>query len=259
MNIRILSGSIILAAAISPAAAQNNVSYSIFKRGGAGYHEVLVNMNSDSISPAVMLENHPTPLSQMVSAEPPSVAITGTFFHPTSAYPVGDVLIDGRLRASGMRGSVLAVDWFGGVKIWDSGFLEPIDWSGYRFALRGLVRLITNGVVSPNPRAQRFRDPRIWSQASRCAAGIRQDGKLILVATRSNVSLTELGNALKSRGVINAVNLDGGGSTALWYKGKSVISPGRRLSNLFMIYERAPISVPNETSFVRNSLTYNNW
>jgi len=239
--------------------AQSNVSYEIFKHGGAGYHSVLVNLKSDSISPSVMLENRPTALSQMVSAEPPAVAITGTFFHPTSAYPVGDVLVDGRLEASGMRGSVLAVDWFGGVKMWDSGFLQPIDWSPYRFALRGLVRLIKNGAVVPNPKAQRFRDPRIWGKASRCAAGIRKDGKMILLVTRNNVTLTQLGNAMKSRGVVEAVNLDGGGSTALWYKGKSVISPGRRLSNLFMIYERAPITVPNEFNFVHNSMTRNSW
>jgi len=259
MKTRVCVG--ILSVVVLPclAGAQSNIAYSIVKHGGAGYHEVLINMNSDSISPSVMLENRPTSLSQMLAPEPPAVAITGTFFHPTSAYPVGDVLVDGRLKASGMRGSVLAVDWFGDIKIWDSGFLEPIDWSGYRFALRGLVRLIRNGVVAPNPKAQRFRDARIWGKATRCAVGIRKDGKLVLFATRNNVTLSQIGNAMKSRGVVEAVNLDGGSSTALFYKGKNVINPNRRLSNLFMIYERAPITVPNEIDFVNNSLRRNSW
>jgi len=40
---------------------------------------------------------------------------------------------------------------------------------------------------------------------------------------------------------VDAVNLDGGGSTCLYYRGAMVVAPGRRLSNLLTLYERSPL------------------
>jgi hypothetical protein len=46
---------------------------------------------------------------------------------------------------------------------------------------------------------------------------------------------------MKKLGVVNGVALDGGGSTALYYRGSLVIPPNRRLSTLFALHERSPI------------------
>ena len=60
----------------------------------------------------------------------------------------------------------------------------------------------------------------------------------MLVATTSSVTLSELGRAMKSKGVVDAVALDGGGSTALYYKGSMIVKPKRGMSNLFVVYGR---------------------
>jgi exopolysaccharide biosynthesis protein len=48
-----------------------------------------------------------------------------------------------------------------------------------------------------------------------------------------------LGKAMKSRGVQDAVSLDGGGSTCLFYQGSLVVPPQRKLSNLFVLSRKA--------------------
>lgn len=167
----------------------------------------------------------------------PTVAITGTFFGPRNGYPVGDIVMDGQLKASGQRGSGVGVDGSGRVSIFDTRFHQPFDWSAYRYGLRGAVRLVANGKVCPNPKAQRFHDKHIWGRASRIALGVRADGKVLVLATQSQVTLSELGKAMVSRGVKNAINLDGGSSTCLVYRGKMLIRPARKLSNMFTLSE----------------------
>lgn len=233
--------------------AQSAVSYTSFQVKGAYYHQVTIDLNSPNVSPEVILKSRPTPMSGFFTEEQPVVAIPGTFFNTTSAYPVADVVVDGRQVAAGSRGSMIGVDWFGDVNITDTPFKQQIDLSPYRFAIRGAVRLIKDGVVCPNPRAQFFRDSRIWSRASRVAVALLHNGKLAVFATRSNVTLWELGSAVYKRGAINAVNLDGGTSTSMFYRGSYVISPGRALSNMFVVYERSPFQAPTERSFVASN------
>ena len=130
------------------------------------------------------------------------------------------------------------MDHFGNVKIFDTKFKQEVDWSQYKFGIRGVVRLVSNGVVNPNPKAQKFRDKRIWGKASRTAVGLDKNGKLVLMATKKNVTLSQLGKAMLTQNVVEAVSLDGGSSTCLYYRGKMVIGADRRLSNMFVLQEK---------------------
>lgn len=213
------------------------IRYDSFKFGKAYYHIAIADLSTQQVSIETVLSRKLTPAAQLARQNETTVALTGTFFDPSTGYPVGDVLVDGNLMAKGQRGSVLAINWQGIPHIFDSGFQSMVDWTDYRFALRGAVRIITAGKVSPNPKAQKFRDSRIWSRASRTAAGITEDGRLILAATKGNVTLSELGKALRTRTVVDAISLDGGGSTFFMYRGKTLIQPNRRLSNLLVLKE----------------------
>jgi len=180
-----------------------------------------------------------TSVHSFVDKSQPMVAITGTFFSPGSQCPVADVLVDGNLVAKGSRGTAVAVDWYGKVTIFDEPFNSNIDWGAYQFGLRGAVRVVDGGVVRPNPKAQRFHDPAIWGKASRTGLGLTESGKLVLFATNDKVTLSEFGKAMKSRGVRNGVSLDGGGSTCFYYNGSFLIPPHRKLSNMFVVCQKA--------------------
>lgn len=221
------------------------IGYQAFKYGPNTFHVVTADMRSGMIGAATVHSpslTSPWNLLNRLHAPQakPIAAITGTFFAPSSQRPVADVLIDGSLVASGSRGTAVGVDWFGGVKIFDKPYHEPVDWALYQYGLRGAVRVLSAGVVQPNPKAQRFRDSRLWGRAARTGLGTTKSGKVLLFATRAKVTLSELGKAMRARGALDAVSLDGGSSTCLYYKGSLVVPPSRKLSNLFVITQAIP-------------------
>jgi exopolysaccharide biosynthesis protein len=97
--------------------------------------------------------------------------------------------------------------------------------------------VVWNGKVSVNPREQGFRDSRLFARKARTAVGVTRNGKLLMVAVTKPVYLRSLGKAMKALGCTRAAALDGGGSTALYYRGKSLAKPSRRLTNLLVAYD----------------------
>lgn len=240
----LLGGAMAALAVVAQARQTQPLEYQAVRWNQFTFHSVSVDLSSESVLPAVVHSPKLMSFQDLIRDDEPAVAVTGTFFHPTSAYPVGDIVVDGRQTAEGLRGSVLAVDWYGEVRIFDTPFQRAVDWTNYRFALRGTVRLIRNGVVAPDPRSQRFRDPRVWSRAQRVAVGTTADNRLVLFATNQGVTLGEIGKAMAQSGVREAVNLDGGTSACMMFRGTMKVRPGRKLSNLFVVYERSPFLLP---------------
>lgn len=241
--------SLLFAAAVVTAASpkvSRPIAYTTFKNGRAWYHAVQADLSTGEIEARTVFADRLVSPWRLISELQPAVAITGTFFAPANGTPVADVLVDGVLRARGNRGSVLGVQADGSVSIHDRGFRRRFEWEGFRYGLRGAVRLIQEGKVRPNPRAQAFRDPRIWGRAARTGVGVTKHGKLVIVATRQTVTLSEFGRAMKARGAVDAVSLDGGGSTCLYYRGKMVVPTGRRLSNMFVLCERSSWEARNQ-------------
>jgi exopolysaccharide biosynthesis protein len=231
---------LLIAGATAAHRALPHVAYSSYVYKRALYHQVIADVGSGMVSPGTVYAGRLESPWQLVSKSQPIVAITGTFFGTGNGHPVADVLVDGSLMARGNRGSGIGVRQNGTVDIFDKGFKHRVDWSTYQFGLRGAVRLVSNGKVQPNPRAQRFHDPRIWGRASRTALGLTRSGKLLIVATRQNVTLSELGQAMVRHGALDAISLDGGSSTCMYYRGKMLIHPARRLSNMFVVCDGAP-------------------
>lgn len=211
------------------------MGYTQVKVGKHAFHVVVADLRSDRFTPKMVLSSGVVPVGQLVRRSTPVAAITGTFFGLNTRRPVAEVMVDGDLKSPGRRGTVLAVDWYGQVKIFDVGHARSVDWSKYRYGLRGAVRVVSKGKVRPNPRAQRFKDKRIWGRASRTGVGITKSGKLCLIATSSAVTLSELGKAMRKVGVVEGVSLDGGSSTCLYMNGAFMITPKRKLNNLFVL------------------------
>lgn len=214
------------------------VGYELIVRGKAKYHFVTANIKSGRIAASTVHAPKLISVKDLLRPAKPVAAITGTFFNLQSQRPVADVLVDGTLVSRGSRGSAIGVNYFGDVDIFHDRYLKKTDWAEYQFGLRGTVRVIEKGRVCPDPKAQRFKDKRIWGRAARTAIGKTRNGKLVLVATRSQVTLSELGKTMKSKGVVDGVSLDGGGSTCLYYQGSYIIPPQRKLCNLFVLTRR---------------------
>lgn len=86
--------------------------------------------------------------------------------------------------------------------------------------------------------AEGFTEAKILSQSNaRSAVGLTRDGKLLLVTTDS-VKMSELAAVMLSLGAVEAMNLDGGASSGLWYDGAYVTKPGRAISNALLIFVR---------------------
>lgn len=230
------------------------IRYERFQYGRAVYHSVCADMASGGVSVETVHSKRLTSVRKLVASPQPVAAITGTFFCPSSQRPVADVLVDGNLVAHGMIGTALGVSWYGQPKIFDTSFGAAVDWGEYRFGLRGAVRIVSHGAVNPNPKAQKFKDKRIWGRAARSGLGLTQAGKLVLFATKGKVTLSEFGKAMRSRGIVEGINLDGGTSTCLYYQGSFVVPPGRPLSNLVVLRKVQPTAANGRSDGVVGSV-----
>ena len=121
--------------------------------------------------------------------------------------------------------------------------LSPEDWNDIKYAVGGGPYLIKEGQVFID--RQRFSNGFLSMKAPRTAVGYSKGGSLILVTVdgrqegTSGATLAELAKLMKELGAYNAMNLDGGSSTQMVYKGKVVNRPtttgGNRVTNALVI------------------------
>lgn len=78
-------------------------------------------------------------------------------------------------------------------------------------------------------------DPKKGSKGSRSFVGNK--GNTIYLGVVHNVTVAEAAHVLKALGLDNALNLDSGGSTALWYGGYKV-GPGRNIPNAIIFIRK---------------------
>lgn len=72
--------------------------------------------------------------------------------------------------------------------------------------------------------------------AARMAIGVKADGTVVIASC--SCSLGQLGQVMAGLGCQTAMNLDGGASTALYYNGSWLASPGRALTNMLIFSKR---------------------
>jgi len=109
----------------------------------------------------------------------------------------------------------------------------PEDWPEVQHALAGAHRLIEEGETHPSitrnltPREERHAARR----HPRTAVGLRADNTAVLLTVdgrhpgkSEGMTLEELAQFMKELGCVEALNLDGGGSTTLWLRNRGVIN-----------------------------------
>jgi exopolysaccharide biosynthesis protein len=118
-------------------------------------------------------------------------------------------------------------------------------------ALGGAPLLVENGAVEISVAEDKVQADIAKSERSRTAVGVTQSGQLILVVVKEmegkgygGMTLKALAKLMLDEGAVTAMNLDGGGSSAIVIAGQvqnEAESAQRPVSNVLVVKERAPV------------------
>lgn len=209
---------------------------------GANVATVDLNVSSNKVS-VVTSRGFPgteESFGEMIGRTQPAVAVTGTFFSVRSLLPIGDLVINGSLDHFGGMGTAVAVTPDNRIKFCRVPYGRLQDWSPFETVLACGPTLLREGKIALAPRQEGFQDPAVLGRAWRVAVGHTPHHKLKMVAIREQLTLEELARLMQGLGCTDAINLDGGSSTALAFQGQVMVAPGRPLVNLLVCYENVP-------------------
>ncbi|MEB3285288.1 MAG: phosphodiester glycosidase family protein [Candidatus Sericytochromatia bacterium] len=126
--------------------------------------------------------------------------------------------------------------------------------------------LIQAGRINVLAKQQKFKADVAYGRAPRTAIGITRNKKYMLVTIDGRqpgysvgATLQELAHVLKDLGNIEAINLDGGGSTTMWLRGKVIGSPSegreRPVSTALLVLPRREPPVAAVSPTLANLVT----
>lgn len=172
--------------------------------------------------------------SDIIARRRPYAAINGTYYD-FDMRPLGDILIDGTLANRGRYRNAVAFTRKGKVV-----FLHKrrgrLDWTGCKSGIAAGPRLIHNGRIALDPVSDGFSRRSLTKKALRSGIGVTRNGKLLLVASRGDLTLGQLAREMLSLGAMDAMNLDGGSASGLYCDGKTLATPPLPMSNMLLVY-----------------------
>ena len=139
-----------------------------------------------------------------------------------------------------------------------------IDWKSVKEAIGGGPRLLRDGVPSVQHQYERF-DPSYNNRHPRSAIGYTKNQEVIVVAvdgrsgSSKGTTLTELAGLMAKLGCVEAMNLDGGGSTTLVLDGTVLNRPSdgglRGVANAVLLFapeiQPAPVGIQARTTALK--------
>lgn len=229
-------------------AAPGSLSYQKRRAAGVPVHLVTVDLRDPNVKVSVALARGEVGRMEsfrgILRRARPAAALTGTFFSPRTGWPTGDIVVDGHWLATGRVGTAVAITPENAVRFVRLRRGQARRWGQYDTVLGGGPRLVTAGRITLAPRAEGFRDRALYARRPRTAVGVTRRGKLLMVTVRRPIYLRRLARIMRTLGARDAVAMDGGSSTAMFYRGRLVSRPSRRLTNLLVAYD-------NSTSYAR--------
>jgi hypothetical protein len=218
------------------------VSYAKRTVMGVPVNVVYVNMNDPSVHVSAAIAANGIgsgeSFKSFIRRLQPTAAINGTFFGKNNWRPIGDIVIKGQLAHFGGMGTGICVESGNKVRFVDVPRGRHSDWSAFETVVCSGPRLLKNGQVTIDVVGQGFRDSHVLGRARRTAVGLTHLNRIVLLNTGKACSLTELARVMKRIGCLEAVNFDGGSSIAMHYRGRTIVAPGRYLTNILCVYER---------------------
>ncbi|MEN6355711.1 MAG: phosphodiester glycosidase family protein [Armatimonadota bacterium] len=217
---------------------------------GARTHVITANLNDPDVQVTIGLPEKGIPTSEsflsMVKRHAPEAAVTGTYFDTRTLYPVGSIVIEGKPAYESAIGTAVCFIKSDGIAC-DNGYKvtfnatrkgEKFNWAGVGTGLRTGPLLLANGAYALNPAREGFRHPGLFGYRTRMAMGVTGNNKLLLVSVSTPITFGRLAGIMKTLGATDAVSLDGGTSSAMYYHGKVIRYPGRLLTNIIEVHNQ---------------------
>lgn len=176
-------------------------------------------------------------LERMYGRSGAIAAINGGYFNTKTYAPVGDIVAQKRLLARGQVRTALAINLAGRASVidWTDGNQRTSQhssnhWRGFATVISNGPHIINKGQVRIRVRSEGYRDPAILQANARSAIGLINDRELVLVSTNQKITLEQLARVMQKLGSREALVLDGGSSTGMIWRGKSVVRSLRRIA-----------------------------
>ncbi|MGC9525377.1 MAG: phosphodiester glycosidase family protein [Limnospira sp.] len=183
------------------------------------------------------------PFENMVKRHPAAVVANGTFFSKDDEKRVmGNMVAAGQfLKYSRWEnfGTTLGLREGNRPEMITARAQGKPEWDQHWFSITCGPRLVKGGKIWLAPKTEGFKDPHVLDVGYRTAIGFTEDGnQLFLVSFLASLSLQKEAEVMKALGCYEAMNLDGGASEALAYQNQVLVSPGRNLTNVIIVYDR---------------------
>ena len=146
-----------------------------------------------------------------------------------------------------MGDGVISTDYFRkpviGTKVQLKPYLFKADAEGFvldknvESIISGAPRLVQDGYIVTELE-DGFKEARFTTSSTpRTAIGINREGKLLIASVKS-ATIQQMRELMLNLGCVDAFNLDGGASTAMYHNGNYIRTPGRELTTTLQIFEK---------------------
>ncbi len=166
----------------------------------------------------------------------PVAAINGTYFNMETSTPVGEITIAGKKVNSSSIGTVFVLTREREAFFFDAKKQARINRKCFEMTLGAGPRLLEKGKICHSFSAEGFKDKNILRPSLRSALAVSSRKRLYMAVSFSAIDLDRWARTLWYLGCSDAINLDGGSSVALSYRGVVLASPARALSNFIAVY-----------------------
>jgi uncharacterized protein YigE (DUF2233 family) len=170
----------------------------------------------------------------------PEAAINGIFYDTQNFSPIGDIYLYGqKVHAGWDIGTAFIITLDKKAMIKDVRWYKSDNWLNTRLVIVCGPRLVEDGQIVSNiierARATGFRDNKIFAKTRRSALGIIDESHIIFVTTINKADVWTMAKIMRDLGCINAISLDGGSSSGIYYQGDLLVKPRREMTNIIVI------------------------
>ncbi|WP_237724861.1 LysM peptidoglycan-binding domain-containing protein [Deinococcus alpinitundrae] len=164
-----------------------------------------------------------------------AAVINGSYFHPQSYIPAGDLVVQGKRLSWGRIPVALSITPDNRARIGGGaggpsvGSGAGSQWSGMETVVASGPQIVRGGALTHVYSAV-FQDPALFGRAARSAVGLSSNRDLLMVSTHERLTISEMGKIMARLGAQDALLLDGGSSAGLSWNNLSVLDSVRSVA-----------------------------